>query len=89
MAEGGELVVAARNNANLIEIAVRKGPVGQPFQPPPAGATIETVKKRGAQGSLSLDVCYNIIRHHNGELRLYCEPGSEFACFLQFPILLT
>ncbi len=89
MTQGGELVVAARNDANLIEMAIRKGPVAQPFQPPPAGAAIETVKKRDAQGSLSIDVCYNIVRHHNGELRLYCNPGEEFACFLQFPILLS
>jgi len=89
MAEGGELVVAARNAANLIEIAVRKGPVGQPFQPPEDAKAVEAGKNSGAQGSLSLDVCYNIVRHHNGELRLYCAPGAEFAGFLQFPILLT
>lgn len=89
MPDGGELVVAARNDANLIEIAVRKGPVGQPFHPPRDATPVEAGKKSGAQGSLSIDVCYNIVRHHNGELRLHCAPGSEFACFLQFPILLA
>lgn len=89
MTDGGELLVAARNDANLIEIAVRKGPVSQPFHPPEDASPVDAGKKSGARGSLSLDVCYNIVRHHNGELRLFCVPDSEFACFLQFPILLT
>lgn len=89
MTKGGELTVAVRNNANLIEIAIRKGPTGQPFQPPTGGTALSACKKNKAQASLSIDVCYNIVRHHNGEMRLFCDPGAEFACFLQFPVLLS
>jgi hypothetical protein len=88
MDDGGELVVAARNDANLVEIAIRKGSAGQPFAAPAAEA-VAMGQGGEAQGSLSIDVCYNIVRHHRGELRLYCNPGDDFACFLQFPVLLT
>lgn len=84
---GGELTVAARNHTNRIEIVIRKGPVVQPFQLPALAS--RTPDFTTAESSLSLNVCFNIIRHHKGVLWVHCRSGDDFMCALQFPILLT
>lgn len=90
MTAGGELKVTARNDAEKIEI-ILSDPDGslskeisgcQPTQP--SGDCVTNGRER-----MDLSICYNILRHHRGDIRPISTPDGHRLLVLRFPAVLT
>jgi signal transduction histidine kinase len=83
---GGELTLSARNDGENIDI-ILPDPAGslsndflgcQTYQP--QGGCLSNARER-----MDLSICYNIIRHHRGELKTLSANDGKHLLILRFP----
>lgn len=87
---GGELKVTARNDGEKIEILLYDPDgslsdeisVSQPHQ------TLDGCATSGRE-RMDLSICYNILRHHRGDIRPISTPDGHRLLVLRFPVVLT
>ena len=84
MANGGELMVLARNEGNSIEIQIadtREGAPAESFRDPSDPSCLS--KQVGKTSSLDLSICHNIIQHHKGEFQIINNQGRGITFILR------
>jgi PAS domain S-box-containing protein len=85
MQDGGKLSVTAKNDGNMIDVLISDTGSGclRPMSDNifnPASAL-----KPPEETTLDLSICYNIIKHHKGEIRFANFEGQGAAFNLRFP----
>ncbi len=88
MEGGGQLSTLAKNSGNLIEITISyHGRAVARAKDRSQDRLCENVAERDER--MDLSICYSIMRHHGGELRLEDSAGGARKFVLQFPSIMT
>ncbi|MBM3299298.1 MAG: PAS domain-containing protein [Deltaproteobacteria bacterium] len=86
MEGGGHLTIVSRTSGNMIEIDVhaqvsRGSASSREKIPDPSCSDIPSQTGE----PMALSVCYSIMRHHRGDLRLESRASGEYSLVLRFP----
>ncbi len=88
MEGGGQLSTLAKNSGNLIEITISyHGRAVARAKDRTRDRLCENAAER--DGRMDLSICYSIMRHHGGDLRLEDSAGGARKFVLQFPSIMT
>ncbi|MGD0826465.1 MAG: histidine kinase dimerization/phospho-acceptor domain-containing protein [Desulfobaccales bacterium] len=86
MPDGGELTITARNSGNLIEVILSASGGRLPAHwHENAMHSPYSWDLAGGETPVNLSICYSIIRHHSGTLRLDIREQEEPSLVVRFP----
>jgi signal transduction histidine kinase len=85
--DGGVIVVGTRSRKQIVRITVKD--TGKGISPDYLEKVFEpgfTTKGRGVGTGLGLAICYQIVRDHDGEIRVASEEGSGTTFTIELPV---
>ncbi len=92
MEKGGELLLEARNDGSWIEVILSEtGGGGQEEIDRGCDALHSSSRQASIENGTAIDlsICYSIVQHHKGDLRVENNSGHGAVYTLKFPVILT
>ena len=92
MEKGGELSLEARNDGSWIEVILSETGGGGQIEIDRGGDALHSSSRQASienGTAIDLSICYSIVQHHKGDLRVENNSGHGAVYTLRVPVILT